>query len=91
MTASFEPNCLYSSSSTDICMQVACDSPHILCIHPVQGYSFFSEEEQKLKELQLDFIEKVAVVEALKLELRQTTNSELGVQRLRQVTWHVQG
>jgi hypothetical protein len=49
-----------------------------------------AEEEQKLKELQLDYSEKVAVVEALKLELRQTTNGELGVQRLVQVTWHTQ-
>lgn len=32
-----------------------------------------AEEERTLKELQLDYSEKVAVVEALKLELRQTT------------------
>lgn len=41
-----------------------------------------AEEEQKLKELQLDYSEKVAVVEALKMELRQTRH---GAQA---IIWH---
>lgn len=50
-----------------------------MTLHPT--HIFIAEEEQKLKELQLDYSEKVAVVEALKLELRQTTNGELGKHR----------
>jgi hypothetical protein len=38
-----------------------------------------AEEEQKLKELQLDYNEKVAVVEALKLELRQIRHGAVEV------------
>lgn len=39
------------------------------------------QEEQKLKELQLDYREKVAVVEALKLELRQARNETQGCEQ----------
>lgn len=70
--------CLSSNRHMPVLLALTCTA--LCCV----GYCFPTEYEQRLLELQFDYQQKVNAVEALKLGMRQLTQSKPSMNRILQ-------